>query len=66
MAQARDEGDLRQDVDPALVARLLYGTINSVVEWYRPRDGGGPAQLAEIIVSVAFDGLRVKPFTGNP
>jgi AcrR family transcriptional regulator len=63
-AQARDEGDLRQDVDPALVARLLYGTINSVVEWYRPRDGGGPAELAEIIVAVAFDGLRVKPVAG--
>jgi AcrR family transcriptional regulator len=64
VAQARDEGDLRQDVDPALVARLLYGTINSVVEWYRPRDGGGPAELAEIIVAVAFDGLRVKPAAG--
>jgi len=64
VAQARDDGDLRQDVDPALVARLLYGTINSVVEWYRPRDGGRPAELAEIIVAVAFDGLRVKPVAG--
>jgi hypothetical protein len=34
------------------------------VEWYRPRDGGGPAELAEIIVAVAFDGLRVKPVAG--
>ena len=59
--QARDEGDLRPDVDPALVARLLYGMINSVVEWYRPRGGGRSAELAEIIVTVAFDGLRIKP-----
>ena len=59
--QARDEGDLRPDVDPALVARLLYGMINSVVEWYRPRGGGRSAELAEIIVAVAFDGLRIKP-----
>jgi AcrR family transcriptional regulator len=63
VAQARDEGDLRPDVDPALVARLLYGMINSVVEWYRPRGGGrsASAELAEIIVAVAFDGLRLKP-----
>ena len=59
--QARDEGDLRADVDPALIARLLYGMINSVVEWYRPRGGGRSAELAEIIVAVAFDGLRIKP-----
>jgi AcrR family transcriptional regulator len=61
VTQARDEGDLRPDVDPALVARLLYGTINSLVEWYRPREGGRPGDLAEIVVAVAFDGLRVKP-----
>ena len=42
VAQARDEGDLRPDVDPALVARLLYGMINSVSEWYRPHGGGRP------------------------
>ena len=59
--QARDEGDLRADVDPALIARLLYGMINSVTEWYRPRDGGGSADLAGAIVAVAFDGLRLKP-----
>ena len=59
--QARDEGDLRPDVDPALIARLLYGMINSVTEWYRPRGGDRPTELADVIVSVAFDGLRLKP-----
>jgi AcrR family transcriptional regulator len=61
VTQARDEGDLRPDVDPALIARLLYGMINSVTEWYRPRGAGRSAELAEIIVAVAFDGLRLKP-----
>jgi AcrR family transcriptional regulator len=61
VAQARDEGDLRSDVDPALIARLLYGMINSVSEWYRPRGAGRPTELADIIVAVAFDGLRLKP-----
>ena len=61
VTQAQEEGDLRPDVDPAIISRLLYGMINSVVEWYRPRAGGRSAELAEIIVAVAFDGLRIKP-----
>jgi AcrR family transcriptional regulator len=61
VAQAQDEGDLRPDIDPATISRLLYGMINSVVEWYQPRGGGRPGDLADVIVGVAFDGLRVKP-----
>lgn len=30
------EGDVRADVDPLLAARLLSGTVNSLIEWYRP------------------------------
>ena len=60
VTQARDQGDLRAYADPALIARLLYGMINSVTEWYRPRGGGKAPELAEIIVTVAFDGLRLK------
>jgi AcrR family transcriptional regulator len=62
VTQARDEGDLRPDVDPATIARLLYGMINSVVEWYRPRAGArsSASDLAETIVAVAFDGLRFR------
>src|SRR5579863_4371702 len=61
VTQARDEGDLRPDVDPALAARLLYGMINSVVEWYR-QPGGRPGELADSIAAVAFDGLRRRRY----
>ena len=60
VTQARDEGDLRPDVDPAVISRLLYGMINSVVEWYRPRRADRSADLADAIVAVAFDGLRLQ------
>jgi AcrR family transcriptional regulator len=60
VTQAQDEGDLRPDVDPGTISRLLYGMINSVVEWYRPCSAGTPGDLAGIIVGVAFDGLRLK------
>ncbi len=59
VAQAETEGDVRPDVDPALTARLLFGMVNSLVEWYRPvRSGAGHADLAEAICKIAFTGLR--------
>ncbi|WP_329134225.1 TetR/AcrR family transcriptional regulator [Streptomyces sp. NBC_01476] len=54
------EGDLRADVEPRLATRLLFGMINSIVEWYRP-DGAGAVdgrQVADAVVRLAFDGLR--------
>ncbi len=34
--EAAADGDVRDDLDPAVVTRLLFGMINSLVEWYRP------------------------------
>src|SRR5215467_10220283 len=36
VVQAERDGDIRPDVDPAVTARLLFGMVNSIVEWYRP------------------------------
>jgi AcrR family transcriptional regulator len=38
VALAVAEGDVRTDVDAGLVSRLLFGMINSLVEWYRPEE----------------------------
>ncbi|NEN04277.1 TetR/AcrR family transcriptional regulator [Diaminobutyricibacter tongyongensis] len=59
VVEARDEGSLRADVDPGVATRLLFGMINSIVEWYRPGGAEGADQLAEDVLTVAFDGLRV-------
>jgi AcrR family transcriptional regulator len=56
--QAVAEGGIRPDVDAAVTARLLFGMVNSLVEWYRPDRGRGAAQLADAVVTVAFHGLR--------
>jgi AcrR family transcriptional regulator len=65
--EAARDGDVRRDVDPAVVTRLVFGMINSLVEWYRPpgaaREGRrtsriAPADLAAAVVGLAFDGLR--------
>ncbi len=55
--QAQAEGGIRADVDPATAARLLFGMVNSLVEWYRP-ERGRPEALADTVVRLAFDGLR--------
>lgn len=57
---AEAAGDLRPDVDPAITARLLFGLVNSLVEWYRPRSGTDATDLADAVCKIAFDGLRVR------
>jgi AcrR family transcriptional regulator len=59
VAKAAAEGDLRDDVDPELTARLLFGMVNSLVEWYRAGRGGtGRDELADAVCRLAFTGLR--------
>ena len=56
---ARDAGELRSDIDPRIAERLLFGMINSIVEWYRPEGPEDAARLAEDVLAVAVDGLRM-------
>jgi AcrR family transcriptional regulator len=71
--EAAADGDVQDDLDPAVVTRLLFGMINSLVEWYRPTTSDdqrsfrahaprhtrmAPADLADSVVRLAFDGLR--------
>jgi AcrR family transcriptional regulator len=61
--EAERDGDIRPDVDPAVTARLLFGLVNSLIEWYRPGSRSArtsPAALADAVCAVAFDGLRVR------
>jgi AcrR family transcriptional regulator len=72
--EAERDGDIRPDVDPAITARLLFGMVNSLVEWYRPgrhgpdapspdgaraTEGAAGDALADAVCAVAFDGLRL-------
>ncbi|MGY1721344.1 TetR/AcrR family transcriptional regulator [Blastococcus sp. SYSU DS0552] len=57
---AEDEGDVRPDVDPAVTSRLLFGTVNSLTEWYRPGGGLSADDLADALVTTTFRGLRTR------
>ncbi|KRA30014.1 MULTISPECIES: TetR/AcrR family transcriptional regulator [unclassified Nocardioides] len=54
------QGDVRADIDARTTARLLFGMINSVREWYRPERHTKPAKLAEEIGSLILDGIRKR------
>jgi AcrR family transcriptional regulator len=58
VAQAVRDGDIRPDADATLTARLLFGLVNSIVEWYRPDRRAD--SLADQVCAMAFDGLRTR------
>jgi AcrR family transcriptional regulator len=55
---AAAEGTVRDDVPAGVVARLLFGTVNSLTEWYRPDGPLTGDELADAVVTTAFSGLR--------
>jgi AcrR family transcriptional regulator len=57
---AEEEGDVRPDVDPAVTSRLLFGTVNSLIEWYRPGGSLTSGDLADALVATTFQGLRAR------
>jgi AcrR family transcriptional regulator len=65
VAAAIAEGDLRDDLDPSLVTRLLFGTVNSLVEWYRPGQGLGPDEVAATLTELVMRGLEPSARTGS-
>ena len=58
VAQAIADGDLGADLDPAITSRLLFGMVNSLIEWYRPRGEDDRAAIANAVVATAFQGIR--------
>jgi AcrR family transcriptional regulator len=53
--EAADAGAIRDDVDPLMTSRLLFGMVNSMTEWLRA--DADVAQLADTVTTLAFDGL---------
>jgi AcrR family transcriptional regulator len=62
--EAVAEGALRRDLDPALVTKLVFGTVNSLVEWYRPDRGSSVDEVADTLVTLVLRGLERAPTDG--
>ena len=60
VVEARDSGSVRADIQPAVVTRLLFGMINSIVEWYQPGGKESADQLATDVLAMALTGLSAN------
>jgi AcrR family transcriptional regulator len=60
VTEAIADGDLRDDMDAALVTRLIFGMSNSVTEWYKPGGRMKADDIAEAIETVVFEGLSTS------
>ena len=58
VADAVAEGSLRSDLSPEVVSRLVFGTVNSLVDWYSPDGSLDPDTLAEGVADLLFRGLE--------
>ncbi len=58
VAAAADAGDLAWRSDTRATTRLVFGMINSIIEWYKPGGSLGPEQLGDLVVAIVFEGLR--------
>lgn len=60
MISAQQDGKVRADVEPRTTTRLMFGMINSLVEWYRPDGPATPQEVEENAIAMIVDGLRAR------
>ena len=63
--EAMEDGSIRDDVDPLVATRLVFGMTNSTVEWYRPRGATQRDQLTNAVDRLVFGGLQGLPVPGS-
>jgi AcrR family transcriptional regulator len=51
-------GELRADLEPGLVTKLIFGMSNSTTQWYRPGGRNSANEIARTVAAVLFEGLE--------
>jgi AcrR family transcriptional regulator len=55
---AQTAGEFDAKLDASLAVRLMFGMVNSIVEWYKP-DGPLPiGRIADALVQIVFSGVE--------
>jgi AcrR family transcriptional regulator len=58
---AQTAGEFDPKLDASLAVRLMFGMVNSIVEWYKP-DGPLPIEsIADALVKIVFHGVEGVP-----
>jgi AcrR family transcriptional regulator len=58
IAEAQSDGTIRTDIPPAIAERMLFGMLNSLIDWYRPGAREDGPHVAADMLKVTLDGLR--------
>jgi AcrR family transcriptional regulator len=60
LESGRQSGEIRGDFDPGITRMTLFGSMNWVIEWYRP-GGRTPAEIADQIAETMLKGFGPPP-----
>lgn len=62
---AQVAGVLRDDLDAAVVARLVFGAMNSTVDWFRPQGRVSPDELTEAVLTFICRGVLTPVYSAH-
>jgi len=65
VGEAARAGEIRPDIEPHLLTRLIFGMSNSITQWYRPQGRLGAAGIAAAVCAMVFEGIAAGR-RGNP
>ncbi|AKK09967.1 TetR/AcrR family transcriptional regulator [Corynebacterium testudinoris] len=57
---AQEKGLVNDALEAGVIGRLIFGMINSIVEWYRPGGKYTPEEMAAITPRLVFDGILIR------
>lgn len=57
VAHAQADGSIATHDDPLLLARLIFGTVNSLTGWYRSDDPAAQEETANALTRFVFGGI---------
>lgn len=57
IATAQAEETVRDTVDPQTMARLIFGTINSIADWYQPEKSANAQETGRALAGLVFHGV---------
>lgn len=57
IAAAQAEETVRDTVDPQTMARLVFGTINSIADWYQPEKSANAKETGRSLAGLVFHGI---------
>lgn len=57
--QAVRAGEIRSDIEPGLLTRLIFGMSNSITQWYRPQGKLAADEIADAVSAMVFQGIEI-------